>query len=163
MRATISPSHERAVSAGPVKHYHPDPDHTPDGYRDDDEPVERITENQLWQRENVVLMSIGIDIGSAGTQVLFSRVHLARQSVDLSTRYLIVDRETLFESPVSLTPYAGERLIDARALGGIVDDAFAAARLHPNQIDTGVVLLTGEALRRENAEPIAHVLSEKCG
>jgi ethanolamine utilization protein EutA len=163
MRATISPSHERAASAEPVKHYHPDPDHTPDGYRDVDEPVAHITENPLWQRENVVLMSIGIDIGSAGTQVLFSQVHLARQSVDLSTRYLIVDRETLFESPVSLTPYAGEHLIDARALGGIVDAAFADARLHPNQIDTGVVLLTGEALRRENAEPIAHVLSEKCG
>jgi len=146
-----------------LKHYHPDPDHTPDGYRDDDEPIADITANPLWQRDNVVLMSIGIDIGSAGTQVLFSRVHLCRQAVDLSTRYLIVDRETLFESPVSLTPYANDTLIDARALGGIVDAAFRDARLHPRQIDTGVVLLTGEALRRQNAEPIARVLSEKCG
>jgi len=146
-----------------LKHYHPDPDHTPDGYRDAVEPELDVSGNPLWQRDNVVLLSIGIDIGSAGTQILFSRVHLARQGVDLSTRYLIVERETLFESPVALTPYSSERAIDARALGGIVDAAFRDARLLPDQIDTGVVLLTGEALRRENAEPIARVLAEKCG
>jgi len=146
-----------------LSHYHPDPDHTPDGYREDDEPVGNLAENPLWQRENVILTSVGIDIGSAGTQVLFSRVHLCRQSVDLSTRYLIVGRETLFRSPVSLTPYAGETLIDARRLGEIVDAAYHEARLNPEDIDTGVVILTGEALRRENAEPIARILSERCG
>ena len=146
-----------------MKHYHPDPDHTPDGYREFDEPIDHVEQHPLWQRENVVLMSVGIDIGSAGTQILFSRVHLCRQAVDLSTRYLVVGRETLFESPVSLTPYVGEKLIDARRLGEIVDAAYGAARLHPDEIDTGVVILTGEALRRENAEPIARVLSEKCG
>ena len=146
-----------------LSHYHPDPDHTPDGYREDEEPLGDLAENPLWQRENVILTSVGIDIGSAGTQVLFSRVHLCRQSVDLSTRYLIVGRETLFRSPVSLTPYSGETLIDARRLGEIVDTAYAQAGLHPEDVDTGVVILTGEALRRENAEPIARILSEKCG
>jgi ethanolamine utilization protein EutA len=148
-----------------LKHYHPDPDHTPEGHADE---VERddgvaLATNPLWQRDNVVLVSVGIDVGSAGTQVLFSRMQLQRQGLDLCSRYLVVERETLFESPVSLTPYLGESLIDARKLGEIVDAAYNAARLHPDQIDTGVVLLTGEALRRENAEPIARVLAEKCG
>ncbi len=147
-----------------MQHYHPDPDHTPDDghhvHADYEGPIE---EHPLWQRDNVILTSVGIDIGSAGTQILFSRVHLRRQGVDLSTRYLVVERETLFESPVSLTPYASETLIDARALGEIVDAAYFAARLHPDDVDTGVVILTGEALRRENAEPIARILSEKCG
>jgi len=146
-----------------LQHHHPDPDHIHDehfigpGYEG---PIE---EHPLWQRENVTLCSVGIDIGSAGTQILFSRMHLRRQAVDLSSRYLVVERETLYESPVSLTPYESERLINARALGEIVDDAYEQAQLHPDKIDTGVVILTGEALRRENAERISTILSEKCG
>lgn len=144
-------------------HYHPDPDHTPDDHHVDVTYEGPIEEHPLWQRDNVVLSSVGIDIGSAGTQILFSRVHLRRQSVDLSTRYLVVERTTLFESPVSLTPYESETRIDARAVGELVDQAYFAARLHPNDIDTGVVILTGEALRRENSERIARILAEKCG
>jgi ethanolamine utilization protein EutA len=37
------------------------------------------------------------------------------------------------------------------------------AGVRPEDIDTGIVILTGEALRRENAERIARILSEKCG
>ncbi len=145
------------------QHYHPDPDHTPDGHPVDEDYAGLLEEHPLWQRDNVILNSVGIDIGSAGTQILFSSMHLQRQGVDLSTRYLVIERDTFYESPVSLTPYLSDTLIDARALGEIVDEAYHAARLHSTDIDTGVVILTGEALRRENSEPIARVLSEKCG
>ena len=144
-------------------HYHPDPDHTPDGYDVDSNLEGSVEDHPLWQRDNVTLESVCIDIGSAGTQILFSRMHLQRQAVDLSTRYLVVARETLFESPISLTPYRSEKLIDDGALGAIIDEAYRAAHLHPDQIDTGVVILTGEALRRENAERIAQILSQKGG
>jgi ethanolamine utilization protein EutA len=147
----------------PLQHYHPDPDHTPDGHHVEDDFEGPIEDHPLWQRDNVTLRSVGIDIGSAGTQVLFSHMHLRRQAVDLSSRYLVVDRETLYESPVALTPYESDTLIDARALGAIVDEAYHQANLHPDNIDTGVVILTGEALRRENAERIAKILSEICG
>lgn len=146
-----------------LQQYSPDPAHTHDEHHvgpDFDGPIE---EHPLWQRDNVVLVSVGIDIGSAGTQVLFSRVHLKRQSVDLSTRYLVVSRETLFESPILMTPYLDDSLIDARAVGEIIDDSYFQAGVLPEDIDTGAVILTGEALRRENAARIAHVLSEKCG
>jgi ethanolamine utilization protein EutA len=146
-----------------LQHYHPDPDHTPDGHHVESEFDGPVEDHPLWQRDNVTLASVGIDIGSAGTQILFSRLHLRRQAVDLSSRYLVVDRETLYESPVALTPYESETLIDARALGEIVDEAYHEANLHPDNIDTGVVILTGEALRRENAERIANILSEICG
>ncbi len=65
-----------------------------------------------------MLSSVCIDIGSAGTQILFSRMHLRRQAVDLSTRYLVILRETLYESPVSLTPYRGERMLNIDVGGG---------------------------------------------
>jgi ethanolamine utilization protein EutA len=144
-------------------YYNPDPAHTDEEHYAGPDYAGPIEDHPLWQRENVTLVSVGIDIGSAGTQILFSRLRLKRQSVDLSSRYLVVSRETCYESPVSLTPYEDETHIDARALGEIVDDAYAGAHINPEDIDTGVVILTGEALRRANSERIGQILSEKCG
>ncbi len=155
--------HDTDPKSEHLHHYHPDPDHTPDGHYVGPDFEGPIEDHPLWQRDNVTLWSVCIDIGSAGTQILFSRMHLRRQAVDLSTRYLVVSRETLFESPISLTPYRSESHIDERALGTLIDEAYQAAGLHPNDIDTGVVILTGEALRRHNAERITRILSETCG
>jgi len=120
-------------------------------------------EDALWVQDHVTLRSVGIDIGSSGTQVIFSRIGLRRMGEELSSRYFVVSRETLFQSPVALTPYKSEELIDEAALAAIVDSAFAGAGLHPDDIDAGVVILTGEALRRENAEAIAGLLAEQRG
>jgi ethanolamine utilization protein EutA len=137
-----------------------DADHDHDYDFDDDGPIE---DNPLWQQDNVTLTTVGIDIGSSGTQVIFSRVHLRRLAEDLTSRYYVVARETLFQSQVALTPYQSEERIDDLKLGAIIDDAYVAAELPPDKIDTGVVILTGEALRRENAQRIAAILSEKGG
>jgi len=126
----------------------------------DDGPIE---DNPIFQQDHVSLRSVGIDIGSSGTQVVFSGIHLRRQGEDLSSRYVIVERETLYQSPVSLTPYRDQHRIDDAALGAIIDTAYHDARIAPEDIDTGVVILTGEALRRENAEAIARILAENGG
>jgi len=119
-----------------------------------------IEENALWQADNITLTSVGIDIGSAGTQVIFSRVRMRRMGEDLSSRYFVVGRDTLYESPVALTPYASEVRIDENAVAKIIEDAYAAAGLHPDSVDTGSVILTGEALRRENAQAIGELIAE---
>ena len=46
-------------------HYHPDPDHTPDGYDADANLEGSVEDHPLWQRDNVTLTSVCIDIGSA--------------------------------------------------------------------------------------------------
>lgn len=140
--------------------------HVHDGAADHDHDFEDdgpLEENPLWQQDHVTLVSVGMDIGSSGTQVIFSRLNLRRMSEDLSSRYFVVSRETFFQSPVALTPYQSEARIDDAGLGAIIDEAYAAANLHPDDIDTGVVILTGEALRRENAQGIAAVLAEQGG
>jgi len=140
--------------------------HTHDGFADhdhdfpDDGPIE---ENPIWIADHVSLMSVGIDIGSSGTQVIFSRINLRRLGEDLSSRYFVVSRETLFQSGVALTPYRSEQHIDERKLGDIIDAAYNAAGIDPADIDTGAVILTGEALRRENAKAIAGIIAEKGG
>src|SRR6195256_4737946 len=138
-----------------------DADHDHDHFEfDSDGPLE---DNPIWIQDHVTLVTVGIHIGSSGTQVIFSRINLRRYGEDLTSRYYVVSRETLFQSPVALTPYQSEERIDDAALGKIIDDAYAGAGLHPDNIDTGAVILTGEALRRENAEGIARLLSEQGG
>jgi len=138
-----------------------DSDHDHDHFDfDPDEPLEA---NPIWIQDHVTLVSVGIDIGSAGTQIIFSRINLRRYGEDLTSRYYVVSRETLYQSPVSLTPYQSDERIDDAALAVIIDQAYAAAGLAPADIDTGVVILTGEALRRENAEAIAGLLAEQRG
>ena len=131
---------------------------------DHDDLGEWSPENDsLWLQDHIELISVGIDIGSSGTQVIFSRVHMQRMSEDLSSRYFVVKRETLHQSPVALTPYLSEERIDEKRVGEIIDAAYAAAGIHPDNIDTGAVILTGEALRRDNAKAIADVIAEMGG
>jgi ethanolamine utilization protein EutA len=135
-----------------------DHDHDHDDFGDHD-----LENDSLWQQDHLQLVSVGIDIGSSGTQVIFSRVYMRRMGEALTSRYYVVKRETLHQSPVVLTPYQSETRIDERAVGDIVDRAYEEAGIHPDNIDTGAVILTGEALRRENAKAIADVLAEMGG
>ena len=138
-----------------------DADHDHDHFEFGDEgPIE---ENPIWIQDHVTLVTVGIDIGSSGTQVIFSRINLRRYGEDLTSRYYVVSRETLFQSPVALTPYSSEVRIDEVALAAIIDGAYEGAGIKPEEIDTGVVILTGEALRRENAESIAALVVEQRG
>ena len=120
-------------------------------------------DHALWVQDNVILTSVGIDIGSAGTQVAFSKIHLQRIADQLSTRYVVVSREAIHHSPSLLTPYLSDTQIDTQALGGLIEQAYAAAGVHPDQVDAGAVILTGEALRRENGQAIAAMLAEQGG
>ncbi|MEY5022409.1 MAG: hypothetical protein RIS72_984, partial [Pseudomonadota bacterium] len=123
--------------------YGADTYHTHDGEADHDHDHDFAgddpSQESLWRQDNVILHSVGIDVGSSGTQVVFSRIHLRRIAEDLSSRYTVVERTALYQSPISLTPYLNDSLMD------------------------GAVILTGEALRRENSESIAAVLAEQGG
>jgi ethanolamine utilization protein EutA len=137
-----------------------DHEHDADHDHDHDFAPGAIEDDPLWLQDNISLASVGIDIGSAGTQVIFSRLHMRRMGEELSSRYFVVKRETLYQSPVALTPYASDTRIDEQAIGRIIDDAYGAAGMHPDDVDTGSVILTGEALRRENAQAIGDLLAE---
>ena len=108
--ATISSAPTSSISTKPGADYDHDHDHFE---FDDDGPLE---ENPIWLQDHVTLVSVGIDIGSSGTQVIFSRINLRRYGEDLTSRYYVVSRETLYQSPVALTPYASEERIDDAGL-----------------------------------------------
>ena len=72
-----------------VVHRHADDSDHDHDFDSDDGPLE---DNPLWRQDNVSLTTVGIDIGSSGTQVIFSRVHLRRLAEDLTSRYYVVAR-----------------------------------------------------------------------
>src|SRR2546430_10157295 len=123
-----------------------DADHDHDHFEFD--PDERLEDNPIWIQDHVTLVTVAIDIGSSGTQVIFSRINLRRYGEDLTSRYYVVSPEALFQSPVALTPYASDERIDDAALGAIIDDAYKAAGVQPPDIDNRVGNLPGEALGR---------------
>ena len=109
-------------------------------------------------RDDATQLSVGIDIGSASTQVVFSRVHRRPLSEEPTGRSFMGSHESVYRSPVTFTPYLREAHIDAQAIGRLVDEAFAVADVSPEAVDTGAVILTGAARRSENAEALADAL-----
>ncbi|WP_329110664.1 ethanolamine ammonia-lyase reactivating factor EutA [Micromonospora sp. NBC_01699] len=120
-------------------------------------------EHPLHELDRIELTTVGVDIGSATCQVLFSRLLLRRRARDLSSRYEVVDREVRYRSPVTLTPYAEGLLIDERAVRGLFRTWLAEAGLTSDDIDTGAVILTGEATRRRNARALAELFAADSG
>lgn len=117
----------------------------------------------LWRAENVEFTTVGIDIGSATSHLQFSRVRLQRCGRGLSSRFAVVDRSALYRSPVIFTPYLTDGSIDSAALGRFAESERAAAGLAPRQVDSGAVILTGEAAASQNARPLAVALAEHAG
>ncbi|MBI4297761.1 MAG: ethanolamine ammonia-lyase reactivating factor EutA [Chloroflexi bacterium] len=113
--------------------------------------------------EMFTLRSVGIDIGSSTTHLVFSSLTLRREGASLSARFRVTDREVLYRSPILLTPYLSETLIDADKVKEFIHSAYVEGGFSPYDIDTGAVVITGEALKKENAEPIVDFFAQESG
>ena len=117
------------------------------------------TGRSLEVEDEIRLVSVGVDIGSSTSHLLFSRLTLER----LDHRYVVAERAILHESEVLLTPYADDLAIDAAALGDFIARQYALAGLTPGAIDTGALILTGVAARRSNARAIGELFAAEAG
>ena len=113
--------------------------------------------------ESVPLLSMGIDVGSSGTQVVFTRLQMRGPGEHIALRRQMKWRETIYMSPISLTPFRDATSIDEDRLWSIIVRAFQAAGLTPDDIETGAIILTGAAARRENASSISARVAEEVG
>jgi ethanolamine utilization protein EutA (predicted chaperonin) len=109
--------------------------------------------------DEINLLSVGVDIGSSTSHLVFSRLLLER----LDNRYIVSRREIVHQSDVLLTPYADDLAIDAAALGGFIERQYDAAGISPETIDTGALILTGVAVRRRNARAIGDLFAAQAG
>src|SRR5271169_527293 len=83
------------------------------------------TGRTLADDDQVILTSVGVDIGSSTSHLVFSRIVMER----LDARYVVAARETIHRSEILLTPYAAEETIDASLLGAFIKKQYAAAGL----------------------------------
>lgn len=117
----------------------------------------------IWNADNLVLTTVGFDVGSSTSHVMFSRVHLKRLSDALSSRFTVIAREVLWRSPIRFTPYRSDYTIDADELRQFIESCYNEAGLTREDIDSGAVILTGEALKRTNARAIADLFADQSG
>jgi ethanolamine utilization protein EutA len=116
-----------------------------------------------WATDNVELRTVGIDIGSSTSHLMFSLVHLQRLGTALSSRFVVIKRQVMWESPIKLTPYLPDYTIDTDDLAEFFGSCYHLAQVDPDDVDTGAVILTGEAIKRHNARAIADLFSEVSG
>lgn len=113
----------------------------------------------MQEEENLQLTSVGVDIGSSTSHLVFSRLELTLEG----SRYRVTKREVLNESRILLTPYVDETRIDVEALGSFINEQYKAARIRRDDVDTGALILTGVAVRRRNARAIAELFAQEAG
>src|ERR1700704_7157036 len=117
------------------------------------------TGRTLAEEDEICILSVGVDIGSSTSHLVFSRIVLERPD----SRYVVTQRETFYQSDILLTPYSSEEAIDADALGAFFEKQYENAMVDPDEIDAGALILTGVAVRRSNARRIGELFARQAG
>ena len=114
----------------------------------------------IAEEEEIVLISVGVDIGSSTSHLVFSRVTMER----FGARYIVSKRETLHQAPITLTPYLEGEDIDAEALGARYPEAWR--RFSPALAwgaETGLTERDGTTLRlTRRGRRLANELFVRC-
>ncbi|MCJ7622256.1 MAG: ethanolamine ammonia-lyase reactivating factor EutA [Anaerolineaceae bacterium] len=110
------------------------------------------------------MLSVGIDIGTTTTQVVFSLLSL----VDISragqiSRIEIQDRKVVYQSEIVFTPLIDPETIDVMKVKKIIEGEYASAGVSPAQVETGAVIITGETAKTKNAEEILEAIAGLAG
>lgn len=110
------------------------------------------------------MLSVGIDIGTSTTQLVFS--HLTIENVASAfnvPRIIITDKEVVYKSEIIHTPLVNETIVDQDLIQTFVEKEYEKAGIEKEKIQTGAVIITGETARKENAEEVLQGLSGFAG
>jgi ethanolamine utilization protein EutA len=138
-------------------HDHHDSDHRHDS--DHDHHHDHDYGEDPGIAEVIRLTTVGIDIGSATSQIGVSRVELTQ----IDGRYIVTSREGKAAPALTLTPYSGDETIDATGLRRFFQRQYADAAINPAEVESGAVILTGLALAKQNSRAIAELFADYSG
>lgn len=114
--------------------------------------------------QHTEICSVGIDIGTSTTQLIFSRLSIRNTAGYFTVPHAeITDKQVFFRSPVFDTPLLDTSHIDGDALRALIEHIYAEAGVLPAQVQTGAVVITGETARRENARIVLAQISAFAG
>lgn len=113
---------------------------------------------------NTTIHSVGIDIGTTTTQVIFSRLELVnRAAVSQVPHYEFVSRDITYVSPVVFTPVDFEGRIRENELLAFIQEQYRLAGHTTQEIESGAVIITGETSKARNAKPAIMDLTARLG
>ena len=110
------------------------------------------------------ILSVGIDIGTSTTQLIFSRLTIENLASNYTVpRISIVNKEVIYRSGIHFTPLKSQTEIDAAQVKDIIRDEYRKADMRPEDLQTGAVIITGETARKQNANTVLESLSDMAG
>ena len=117
----------------------------------------------IESQDHLELRTVGIDIGSSTSHLLFAKITLEREAQHHAARAVVVKREVVARSPIMLTPFTADGWIDADRLGAFIERAYRDAGIARDEIDCGAVILTGEAIKKKNSKAIDELFASEAG
>ncbi|WP_142414337.1 ethanolamine ammonia-lyase reactivating factor EutA [Hathewaya massiliensis] len=110
------------------------------------------------------ILSVGIDIGTSTSQLVFSKITIENLATSFSIpRIKIVDKELIYRSDIYFTPLISNTKIDGNKVREIIESEYKKAGISPKDVKTGAVIITGETARKENANEVLQSLSGFAG
>lgn len=110
------------------------------------------------------LLSVGIDLGTSTTQLIFSRLTVENMATSYSVpRMVITKKQIQYKSDIYFTPLIDQTQINFEKVRDIVEKEYEKAGVKKEKIDTGAVIITGETARKENAQEVLNALSGFAG
>ena len=125
----------------------------------DREAVQRA----ILEHDTLELVTVGVDIGSSTSHLLFARVRFERRGHRRNDQFVVAERTVEWRSPILLTPFRPDGTIDAHRLARFVQDCYYQAGIIPREVDSGAVILTGEAIKQRNARAIDEMIAGGSG
>lgn len=115
-------------------------------------------------RDSRSMVSVGIDVGTTTTQVVFSRLLVGDVSRPGQVpRFQVNAKSVLYESPIHFTPLLTPDAVDVERLYAIIRQEYRQAGFEPEQVETGAVIITGEIARTRNADEILKAVASLAG
>ena len=111
-----------------------------------------------------IIKSVGIDIGTSTTQLIFSELTIENEASNyVVPRINIVDKKVTYRSKIYFTPLLDQKTIDAEKVKEIIEKEYQDAGMKPEDLSTGAVIITGETARKQNANVVLDTLSNLAG
>lgn len=110
------------------------------------------------------ILSVGIDIGTTTTQLVFSKITVCSIPSSFSIAKVKITHKTItYKSKIYFTPLISYEKIDLEKIKKIIILEYKNAGINKKDISTGAIIITGETSRKENAQEVLNTLSEFAG
>lgn len=111
-----------------------------------------------------LIHSVGIDIGTTTTQVIFSQLELVnRAPASQVPHYEFTRREIIYVSPVVFTPLDANGNVNQAELMRFIQGQYQAAGLDVTTVESGAIIITGETSKAKNARLTIMELAKTLG